>query len=150
MLKQRAFTLIELLMGLCVLTMILTALAVYFRSYNQTQTTTLMNDINDAIHIAKAEALIQNKSLLLLPLSTKNGWSTGMKLVDENKCSIIHVWQWHYANLNLTWHGFQSTHFLRFANDVHHNALNGYFLIQIKGQPSHKLTINRLGRTKST
>lgn len=149
MLKQRAFTLIELLTAFCVLAMMLTVLTCYFRGRAQTQIATVMNDINDAIHTAKTEALIQNKSLIMLPLSAKKGWSSGMKLVEENKRSIIHVWQWHHVNLNLTWHGFQSKHFLRFANDVHHNALNGYFLIQIKNQPPHKLIINRLGRIKT-
>jgi Tfp pilus assembly protein FimT len=123
--------------------------------YQKNQLQVRQDEIKASIQFAKIQAQIRHKNLLLAPIGGKNDWSAGMRLFVDNaqhrytpNAQVLHEWHWKASNISISWHGFQSDHYLLFAAENSKNAINGYFLIQINSELVIKLIVNRLGRVR--
>lgn len=148
MLKLRAYTLIELLLGLALLAILLFFSLPFASSMHQkNQIQVIKNDIKSAIRFAKTHALMSGKNVILAPLQHSVDWSSGMLLyLPENK--LLHEWRWQAPGIHVAWHGFQSNHYLLFSADASQNAVNGYFEIHDNMNQKVTLVLNRLGRVR--
>ena len=153
MLTSRAFTLIELLLSLTLLAILL-FFAVPFASsmHEKNQIQVIQDDIRSAIRFAKTQAMISGNNILLTPLPDSNDWSNGMLLFVDNPkhhytadTQPLQKWQWFSSGIQVTWKGFQSSHYLLFSADLSKNATNGTFIIRNQSQIRVKLVVNRLG-----
>lgn len=149
--RAAGFTLLEILMCLVLLSVISFFSLPYTPAlYKKNQLQALSSEIKNSVHIAKMQALIEGKSLMLAPLYPAN-WSTGMKLFidspNHQKAKPLYEWRWKSANIHVEWHGFQSNDYLLFASDLRASQTNGYFLIKNANQQI-KLMVNRLGRVR--
>ncbi len=156
--RKNGFSLIELLVGLSILTIIL-CFSVSFAPllYKKNQLQTMVHTVKTAINFARTEALSTGDVLVLTHLPGAIDWSEGMLLFVDNgnhhrytpNSKLVHEWRWNPAGIRMQWRGFQSTEYLLFSPDITSSAVNGYFLISnTKGEV--KLVINRLGRLKET
>ncbi len=154
MLKLKAYTFIELLLSLAIVSLLL-FFAIPFNSsiHQKNQCLVIENDVKQAISYAKTQAWIRGQNLILRP-KYMDDWSHGMILFIDNAthkyhntAPIIHEWSWNFANIVIDWHGFQSRDYLVFYADSRKNVLNGTFNIT-----SHnarvRLVINKMGRVK--
>lgn len=123
--------------------------------HRKNQLEVMANEIKQAIHFAKIEALTHAHTITLTPLSEDADWSAGMLLfVDNNihhytpKTTLIREWHWHSKALNVTWHGFESSHYLRFSPDLLERGANGHFVVQDNEKHQIKLVVNRLARVR--
>lgn len=149
--RAAGFTLLEILTCLLLLSVISFFSLSYTPSlYKKNQLQALTSEIKSSIHIAKMQALIEGKPLMLAPLYPAN-WSNGMELIIDNpnhqKDKPLYEWHWKPANIHVEWHGFQSNEYLLFASDLRASHTNGYFLIKNANQQI-KLVVNRLGRVR--
>ena len=146
--------LIELLVSLSILSIVfLFALPFTPLLYKKNQQDIIAIDIKNAIYFAKTQSLLTGESLLLTSLPGENDWSRGMLLFVDNpehqyKSGVkqLREWHWNVGNEHITWRGFQSNRYLRFATDLSHSAINGYFIIGNLTSKPIKLMVNRLGR----
>jgi len=154
--RNDGFSLIELLTTLVIFA-ILCGYSLSFLSSLQKkdQLQVMANEIKQAIHFAKMEALAHAHTVTLTPLSGQKDWSAGMMLfVDKprhrnvEKSSLIREWHWQHPGLIITWHGFESTDYIRFSPDLITRAANGYFLVEDKANQRIKLMLNRLARVR--
>ena len=111
------------------------------------------DEIKQAIHFAKTEAVANARTVTLAPLFEKGNWSQGMRLFIDNNLHhyikdtvFIRVWSWNHKAIRVSWHGFESEHYLRFSPDLLECTSNGYFMIQDDSNNSVKLVLNRLAR----
>ena len=154
--QPHGFTLIELVISLSIVATVLIFTIPFASSLHQkNQLQTRQDEIKAAIRFAKTQAQTIGKNLILTPLPNSNNWSKGMQLFIDNPkhrytpdATILHEWQWNSSNVQMSWHGFQSNHYLLLAADSSRNATNGYFLIQANSQRPVKLVVNRLGRVR--
>ncbi len=122
--------------------------------YKKNQLQVIADEIKEAIHYAKIEALLNAHTVTLTPLSEHDDWSAGMLLFVDNKThsytpktTLIREWHWHSGGLHVTWHGFESTHYLRFSADLMSRGSNGHFIVEDSAMNQIKLVVNRLGGT---
>ncbi len=149
MIKQRAFTLIELLLSLALVAILLLFSLPSTSFMNEkNQIEVIQNDIKAAVLFAKTQAVITGKNIILAPLHDSQDWSNGMQLMQADK--LLQEWRWKSSGIHISWHGFQSSHYLLFSADISQNAVNGFFEIKNNTQRSFKLVINRLGRIRAT
>lgn len=158
MLKTRAYTLIETLLCLGLISILLCFSLPHLSSLHQkNQMEVIQDDLKSAIRFAKTEALINDSNLILTPMQDTNDWSHGMLLfIDNTKHhytqddTLLREWHWHTPNVQVAWHGFQSSEYLLFSADASRNAMNGRFVISTndKSKPTVKLVVNRLGRVR--
>ena len=155
--NEQGFSLIELLTALIIFG-ILCAYTMSFlpslQQKNQLQVTA--DEITQAIHYAKIQALSNGRSVTLAPRSENEDWSVGMQLFVDNKThrytpktTLIREWYWRGAAVRVRWHGFESSHYLRFSSDLMSRGCNGYFIIEDNRSNQIKLVVNRLGRVHS-
>jgi prepilin-type N-terminal cleavage/methylation domain-containing protein len=153
-LKCYGLTLIELLVGLLILT-ILICLSLPFglaiQQRNQLQI--VENEITTAVAYARNMALLHKRPLTLTPLPNATDWSSGMILFVDNKNhqytekdKLIHQWQWFHRGIQVIWQGFRSHHYLLFSSELQHAATSGHFEIKVNHARSRRLVINRFGR----
>lgn len=155
--QANGFTLIELLISLSILATVLFFTIPFVSSLHQkNQLQARQDEIKAAIRFAKTQAQSSGKNLILAPLSGSNNWSNGMELFVDNPkhrytpdATIVHEWRWDSSSAQISWHGFQSNHYLLFAANSSQNGTNGYFSFQTQSQLPVKLVVNRLGRVKS-
>lgn len=155
-LRQMGFSLIEILTVLAILG-ILCCLCVPSLSflYKKNQLDVMADDIKQAIHFAKIEALANHHTLVFTPLSESDDWSKGMRLFVDNKAhratpktTLLREWHWG-AGLNpVVWHGFESRRYLRISPFLVERGANGYFLLQRDSHQQIKLVLNRLARVR--
>lgn len=112
------------------------------------------DELTRAIEFAKLQAVHQQKTLILSPMPPTYDWSLGMILFVEKGSNqqsdaqeIIRVWDWRASANQVHWHGFHGENELRFAKEMQHNVLSGYFMIQQNAR-GIKLVVNRLGRIR--
>lgn len=156
MLKSKAFTLIELLLSLAILSILLLfSIPSLYSIHQKNQVLAIQDDIKSAVRFAKIEAMACGNNLILTPKQHSNDWSQGMLLFVDNAThhykpgdKLLREWCWHTPNIRVTWKGFQSKNYLLFSSDVARNAVNGYFEIHGQLQSGVTLVINRLGRIR--
>ena len=114
--------------------------------YKKNQLDIIEPDIINAIRFAKTQSLMTGDNLLLTPLSGANDWSRGMSLFVDNPqhhyspgVKQLREWHWQARGVQIAWRGFQSTNYLRFATDISHSAINGYFIIENNANQHVKL-----------
>lgn len=154
-LNPHGFTFIELLATLALLAVALCfCLPISSAFHKKNQTQVIIDEIKQAIELAKTEALLTGDRLILTSL-TENDWSSGMVLFKDTAPQdkrtpkeLLHKWQWQTKGIRLTWYGFQSKHYLLFTPEIGSNTVNGYFLLKNALQQQYKLVVNRLGRVK--
>ena len=152
---KAGFTLVELLLALAIISIVLFFCMPFTGSfYKKNQLQLLSDEIQNAILYAKTEVLLHGTPLVLAPLPGSADWSKGLVLFVDTKnhqyaegVAIMHEWHWRDSDIKIEWHGFQSKHYLLFARDISHSAINGHFLIRDNSK-QHKLIINRLGRVR--
>ncbi|MFC3909656.1 GspH/FimT family protein [Legionella dresdenensis] len=153
--RYKAFTLIELLVTVVVVSLLTGILIPSISSfYRKNQLDVVERELAAAIQFARDTALKKNYPLVLMPIN-KNNWAEGMILFQDNrqhrytgKEQVFFQWQWPYAGLKISWHGFQSDDFLLFANNLYNSAINGQFSLTQNNLPAKKVVINRIGRLK--
>ena len=148
MLKIAGFTLVESLISLALFALLLLISIPYTaRLYQKNQVQVIQDEIKGAIRFSRLRALSEGQDLVLMPRAASNDWSSGMQLMNSGH----RLFEWHWASpqIHVTWHGFQSNHFLRFSPDANRYATNGYFFIQSASFPPVKIVVNRLGRVRS-
>lgn len=124
--------------------------------YQKNQLQVRQDDIKASIQFAKIQAQVRHQNLLLAPIAGNHDWSAGMRLFVDNaqhrytaKEDVLQEWHWKKASaIFISWHGFQSDHYLLFNAENSKNVINGYFLIQINSKLVIKLIVNRLGRVR--
>lgn len=147
------FTLLELLISLSILSIVcLFSLPFLSSFYQQNQLQVTQQEIQEAIRFAKTQAYLMQESLLLVPIDSRDDWSSGMRLLVDNpqhrytpQARVLHEWHLRSANIHIHWQGFQSNRYLLFSENLRHHAVNGYFLIQINNGLMRKIVVNRLG-----
>ena len=152
----QGFTLIELLLSLAILIIVMCFSIPFASSLHQkTLLQARQDEIKAAIRYARTQSQLLGKNLILTPILNSNDWSKGMRLFVDNPkhlytpdTTVIHEWHWNKSSLQITWHGFQSNHYLLFASDNNRNATNGYFSIQMQSGTIVKMVVNRLGRIR--
>lgn len=158
MLKFRAFTLVELLLGLSLLGILLFFTLPFESSLHQkNQVQVIQDDIIAAVRYAKTNALTRGKNVILTPLVNSHDWSDGMMLFIDNAThrytpddKLLHEWHWPSTEIHVSWKGFQSSHYLLFSADATQNSVNGSFLINGNSKHAVKIVINKLGRIKKS
>lgn len=155
-LENPGFSLIELLTTLVIFGILCGYSLSFFPSLQKkNQLQVMTNEIKQAIHFAKMEALAHAHTVTLTPLSEQKDWSAGMLLFVDNlshhhveKSNLIREWHWQHPGLTVTWHGFESTDYLRFSPDLMTRNANGYFLVEDNAKQRIKLIINRLAKVR--
>lgn len=154
--RAHGFSLIEILTALIIFG-ILCAYGLSFLSslMSKNQHEVVADEIIQAIQFAKIEALTHARVLALTPISEDDDWSKGMRLFEDNKAhryepqsTLIREWRWGHSSIKVTWHGFESTAYLRFTPDLLARSANGKFVVQDGEKHQITLVINRLGRVK--
>jgi len=153
-LKNRGLGLVELLVGLMILSILFFfCMPLGQRLYQNNQLELIKDEITAVVNYAKTMAILNELPLALTPLPGARDWSAGMLLfIDnkehqyKNKRQLIHQWQWKNQGIRVSWRGFNSTQHLIFARDLRHSALSGHFIIEGVQGKMIKLTLNRLGR----
>ena len=122
---------------------------------NKNELTVIADEIKQALHFAKIEALTHAHTLTLAPLSDSSDWSRGMVLFVDNKThqmtpetTPLREWRWRQSTLHVSWHGFESTHYLRFSPTLLERGANGYFILKDGERARVKLVVNRLARVR--
>jgi prepilin-type N-terminal cleavage/methylation domain-containing protein len=154
MIKNLGLTLIELLAGLMIISIMFAfCIPLGLSLYGKTQLKQLENELGIAIRFARNMALLKHLPLVLTPLPNSNNWSDGMILFVDNKNhqyteadQIIHQWNWQKLKVQLSWFGFRSNNYLIFSSTLNHSTANGHFILRNNEGDSLKLVINRLGR----
>lgn len=155
--KCLGFSFLELLCCLILLGILLVASFPFSGSLlPRNQLEVLSNDVSNILRYARNKALFQEKNLVLSPLPYTSDWSKGMILFVDNethryrpKDIIIQRWDWNYPNISITWHGFQSEHYIIFPKDLKRAGMNGRFILS-NNQGRKELVINRIGRIITT
>ncbi len=152
--KQPGYTLIELLLVLTIIGVILTA---SLASWHTTQLAyikrNVLRDITHALYMARSEAILNAETFIFSPINASSDWSSGMMLHQATNASVTQatarqVWHWPDKRLHLSWHGFQGDKQIVVSHVPHRLALNGYFLVNIKGFPTERWVVNRFGRIR--
>ena len=154
MIRNKGFTLVELLIGVLIITLLaLFCLPLGLSSYQKNQLQITENELSNAVRFARTMAMLQGSPLVLRPLPNSKDWSDGMILLVDNKnhCyrkgdKILHQWQWQHSAVRISWHGFQSDDYLLFSPELKHAASSGHFDIYVNQEKSMQLIINRFGR----
>jgi len=152
---ERGFTLMELLLCLCLISIIGFFSLTYLPPlYKKNHVEAISADIKTAIHAAKLQALVMGKTLVLTRLPDTKDWSRGMLLFEDNAnhqftpdIKPLYQWHWKSTGTHVSWHGFRSSEYLLFATDLNSCVTNGFFTIQNNGQLV-KLIVNRVGRVR--
>lgn len=159
---QRAVTLIELLMTLFLLVIILgMALPLGHRFIQRHQAQSVSDQLVTTLQFAKTTAIATQRTLLLCPTADgrwcSDDWNQGymlfiqhqQSLQPEKLADIIRLYPALPTTVTLSWHGFISNHYLRFAPSYAEQALSGHWHITLIGEGKpvvKKLVLNRLGR----
>ena len=155
---ERGFSLIELITALIIFAILCAYSMSFMPSLHQkNQLQVMADEIQQAIHFAKIEALTKAHTVTLTPLSEQEDWSFGMLLFVDNKThsyspgiSLIREWHWHSPGVHVTWKGFESTRYLRFSPDLMSRGCSGHFVVADNALNQIKLVVNRLGRVART
>lgn len=157
----KGITLLEMLVVLAIIMgFIMTVIPMGRAFYLKNQLENRVNAIVFTVKYAKQQALLRHQTLILRPLSEKQGWSKGMRLfISKNGDTsyrhgdnILREWHWPKGLPTITWQGFSSQDYLRFSLSIRHSMLNGHFLLalpDIKEAEYKKIIINRLGRIRT-
>lgn len=151
--KKSGFSLIELLIGLVILSILLIFVVPFgFSIYKKNQLELLEADMSTGIRYSRNIALLYELPLALTPLPGAKDFSCGMILFIDNKNhqigdddKLIHLWRWQCKNVNINWVGFQANNYLLFAANLKNSSTSGHFEINVGGLNS-KLVVNRYGR----
>lgn len=154
--RFQGFSLLELLVVLMILGIVSGYGLSFLPSlFNKNQHEVIADEIKQAIHFAKIEALTRDRVLTLSPISEDADWSTGMRLFEDNqmhhdtpKSMVVREWRWRRGSIKVTWQGFESKDYLRFTPDLLSRSANGCFLIQDGRNQQIKLVVNRLARVR--
>lgn len=121
---------------------------------NKNKREVIADEIVQAIQFAKIEALTHNRVFTLAPMF-EDDWSKGMRLFEDNKihrytpqATLIREWQWAHRGVEVTWHGFESTMYLRFTPDLLARSANGRFIVKTSEDHQIHLVMNRLARVR--
>lgn len=145
-LSSRGFTLLELLLSLAVISfIILLGVSSSSEWIKQNQSQLLRDELKAALHYAKLQAIIQQRTLTLEALYDDHNWAKGMVLKSAQQ--IVHQWKWDYPNWHLCWKGIHGEQTLQFSNYPHQAMDNGRFImLDSKGKRVWSLVVNRIGR----
>lgn len=153
-LKKLGLTLIETLIGLFLVSLIAFFSLSYVSVYKKDQLSIVCEEIKNAVHLARMQALSTGKKLVLTTIPETSNWAEGMVLyLDtpqhqyDTSSKPIYAWRWKSSGIDVSWHGLQSNDYLIFAAELKSNITNGYFLIKNSTQEI-KLIVNRLGRVR--
>lgn len=154
--RTAGLSLIELLTALMILSILCGfGMSCFVGLLNRNQEAVLADEIKQAIQFAKIQALTHDRTLTLAPLSEDADWSKGMRLFEDNQThqytthsTLIREWRWHAKAINVTWHGFESTTYLRFTPALLTRGANGQFIVQDGKKHQIKLILNRLARVR--
>ncbi len=154
MCKQRGLSLLELVAGLVILSILFFLCLPFGLSFLQSnQLEVVKDELTAAVQYARTRALLEGHPLLLTPLT--DDWSLGMRLIVDNKkhhyldkTQLIHEWRWTHQGIRVSWQGLHTNRYLVFAPDLKHSASSGHFIIQNENGKTLKLTLNRLGRIR--
>lgn len=146
------FTLIEMMLVLS-LTFLLCGLSyTLFQSLgHQNQWQMLQDSLRQGLKLAAVHALKSQKTVYLLPLSARQGWTSGFKIMqDASKPeTLLYQQSWDLPGWQIEWQGAS-----RQANQIPVAPIPGeqlsngqWTLITPQGQKC--LRINRLGRLKT-
>lgn len=157
MLRNCGFSLIELIAGLLILSILfLFCLPLGLSVFQNNHLEVVKDEISAAIYYARTRAALSNLPLILTSLSESEDWSAGMRLFVDNKkhqftekSELIHEWRWKHQGIHVNWQGLYSDHYLILAADLRHAAASGHFVIRNEQGKSINLTLNRLGRIKA-
>lgn len=148
----------ELLIGLMIMGLLFCSLVpLQSKQVDQHQQQLIADTLTQAVHYAKIQSVLQNKTLYLRPTSEDSNWSKGIILVSEptplsseyHKDTMRYCWTWKAPLISVFWHGFQSKNYVQFTSDIAHSATNGYFTVQAKHSNTViKIIINRYGSTR--
>jgi prepilin-type N-terminal cleavage/methylation domain-containing protein len=152
--RHYGLTLIELLVGLLILTILIwLCLPLGLAIIQRNQLQIMENEMTTAVSYARNMALLHKLPLTLTPLPNSKDWSSGMILFVDNKNhqytekdKLIHQWQWFHHGVQVIWQGFRSPHYLIFSSELQHAATSGHFEIKVDHAGSAKLVLNRFGR----
>lgn len=144
---QAAFSLIELLMVLALISSLLTFAVPSFQSMiAQVNDNMMTSRLLHAIHIAQTEAIIRQKVVTLHKLP--NGWAQGYSITADGK--NLHIFYNKYKG-NIHWRAFplhrENLQFLRTGMTRHENGTFWYCRKNDK-KPRWAMVINQAGRTK--
>lgn len=149
--KQHAFTLIELLMSLALLTMLVTiALPSLARTVERNRNSAAMHEIHAQLQQARTQAILRKQDIELCPskngmqctLDWKNWWLMRVRSSREH----IHYAAPHSRLTELRWSGFSGS--IRFHGNGTSPISNGRFYICEQGIINIQIVINRQGRVR--
>lgn len=148
--KTSGMTLVELLVCLTIIGVLFSFASPFGPTlYKKNQLQVITDQIKSAIRYAKLQAIIHGEHVILSYRPNTKEWSSGIALYTEHPHALktlIHEWTWPTSGCHITWQGFQSNQYLRFAPELSESAVNGTFIIELAQQKSTKLIINRIGR----
>lgn len=151
--KNRAFSFIELLIGLAVLSLLLAfCLGVSAKNQGRTHMMITAQRLVQVIQFTRNKALTGQVDLVLGAMQPGD-WSQGVVVFKDNPNhslshpeDLIHEWRWFAAPLQIQWHGFRSPHYLIFTKNPATAAANGHFSLIYQGVEMGRVIVNRLGR----
>ncbi|MBA2711052.1 MAG: GspH/FimT family pseudopilin [Tatlockia sp.] len=157
MLENRGFSLIELVVGLLIVSILFFfALPFSLSMMQKNQLEVVKNEIISAIHFAKTTSVLRGLPLVLAPLPQADNWSAGMLLYVDNdkhefneKSELIYEWHWKHPGINVSWQGLYTKNYLLFSTTLQSRALSGHFIISNKQGNRVQLIVNRLGRIRT-
>jgi prepilin-type N-terminal cleavage/methylation domain-containing protein len=152
--KKKGFTLLELLFGLAICSILLFigfSSWIHFKQRNEQDL--LVNEIITAIHYAKIQAISYGRPLRLSSKKPNADWSSGMNLsladVDINTEQLLHQWSWKDNNWNVEWVGVKGLNNIIITNTASNAMSNGRFILHNKHSDEKIILIlNRLGRVR--
>lgn len=154
--KIKGFTFLELLITLSILLVLsLIGIASYSSLIQKNELQIIEDELKTAIHYAKIQSIILDKSVSLSPFTSSLNWAEGIKLGVLNKktgeLKLIYQWQWHHPRWNITWRGVRSSNSLNFSNHLTHAISNGQFsVVNLDTQQEAIMILNRLGRIRAS
>lgn len=154
--RHFGFTLLELMLSLCLMAILsFFSYSSLLTLYRKNELEVLINEVKATIVFSKNQSILRSQNLVLSPLPGSNEWADGMLLFVDNKehryhsgIKIVHEWHWNRNNIHLQWHGFRSNTYLIFSRDLRKSSCNGHFEITSPSHSPMKLWLNRLGRVR--
>lgn len=139
------FTLIELMIGILVMSLVLCFSMPFYRNTRASKEETLFKEeLIVLLATTKLQAFLMGSPLILEPLyrASDGAWQKGIRCRTTDGATR-YQWQWPPIHASVRWFGFQGSDAILVSPYPHQLAMNGYFEVD-----KTLLIVNRFGRVR--